>query len=188
MAASEHQAQELNELLSRCALGDQRAFAVLYRLTAPKLYGVTLRILRRSDWAEEVLQESFVNIWSHAGAYAQAKSAPMTWMTSIVRNRSLDWLRRPRREQVDDNYDALLDTLQDDKAGPMEQLLQSNDAALLARCLQRLEDPQRQSILLAYFHGLTHAELARHLKQPLGSVKTWIRRGLEKLKVCLSAT
>jgi RNA polymerase sigma-70 factor (ECF subfamily) len=84
----------VGELMARCALRDQRAFAELYRQTAAKLYGVALRILRRRDWAEEVLQESYVNIWNHVQEYAAAKSAPMTWMTAIVRNRALDMHRR----------------------------------------------------------------------------------------------
>ena len=90
----------LIDLLSRCALRDQQAFERLYRSTSAKLFGVVLRIVRRQDWAEEILQESFVNIWHHAPSYASAKAAPMTWMTHIVRNRALDWLRRPQREDA----------------------------------------------------------------------------------------
>src|SRR5436190_16145133 len=108
------QPDALGALLSRCALRDERAFADLYRYTSPKLFGVALRILRREDWAEEVLQESFVNIWNHAVAYAAAKSQPMTWMTSIVRNRSLDWLRRSRHEDTNVDYDLIVEKLRDD--------------------------------------------------------------------------
>ncbi len=175
-------------LLAQCALRDQRAFADLYRLTSPKLYGVALRILRRQDWAEEVLQECYVSIWNHAANYAVQKSAPLTWMTSIVRNRCLDWLRRPRPEATGDEYDIAVEAWQDDAPGPMEQMLASSDAAALARCLQQLESKQRQSIMLAFFNGLSHSELATHMRQPLGTVKTWVRRGLERLKGCLSGT
>lgn len=177
----------LGALLGRCALGDQRAFAELYRLTSAKLFGVALRILRREDWAEEVLQEGFMNIWDHAAEYAAAKSQPLTWMTSIVRNRSLDWLRRPHREDTSEGYDLLIENLRDDAAGPLEQLTQSAEASALARCLRELDSQQRQSIALAFQRGLSHSELAAHLKQPLGTVKTWIRRGLERLKGCLSS-
>jgi len=180
-------ALQLAELLSQCALKNQRSFNKLYELTAAKLYGVALRILRRQDWAEEVLQECYVNIWNHAGDYAQAKSAPLTWMTSIVRNRCLDWLRRPRTEVTGEEYDVAVDAWQDDAPGPMEQLAASSEAAALARCLEQLEPKQRQSIMLAFFNGLSHSELASHLKQPLGTVKTWVRRGLERLKSCLGA-
>jgi RNA polymerase sigma-70 factor (ECF subfamily) len=175
----------IGELMGRCALRDAQAFAQLYRHTAAKLYAVALRILRREDWAEEVLQESFVNIWNHVGEYSAQKSAPMTWMTAIVRNRALDWLRRPHPELGSEDYDLLVEALADDRPGP-EQALQSERAArALAECLKRLSASQRQSIALAYAHGLSHGELARHLRQPLGTVKTWIRRGLEKLKSCL---
>lgn len=176
----------LGALLGRCALHDQRAFAELYRFTSAKLFGVALRILRREDWAEEVLQESFVNIWNHAAAYAAAKSQPMTWMTSIVRNRSLDWLRRPSQEDTNVDYDLIVENLRDDAAGPLEQLTQSAEASALARCLTLLDSQQRQSIALAFQHGLSHSELAAHLRQPLGTIKTWIRRGLERLKSCLA--
>ena len=177
----------LVELLAQCALKNQRAFADLYGLTSAKLYGVALRILRRPDWAEDVLQECYVNIWNHAGNYAVQKSAPLTWMTSIVRNRCLDWLRRPQTEATGDEYEIAAETWQDDSPGPMEQLIAAGDAQALARCLQQLEGKQRQSIMLAFFHGMSHSELAGHMKQPLGTVKTWVRRGLERLKGCLSS-
>ena len=180
-------ALRLAELLGQSALKNQRAFGDLYQLTSAKLYGVALRILRRQDWAEEVLQECYVNIWNHAGDYAMAKSAPLTWMTSIVRNRCLDWLRRPQAEATGVEYDIAVEAWQDDAPGPMESLLAASEAAALARCMQQLESKQRQSIMLAFFHGLSHTELARHMQQPLGTVKTWVRRGLERLKGCLGA-
>ncbi|HKA39669.1 MAG TPA: sigma-70 family RNA polymerase sigma factor [Burkholderiales bacterium] len=180
-------ALRLAELLAQCALRNQRAFADLYGLTSAKLYGVALRILRRQDWAEDVLQECYVNIWNHAGNYALQKSAPLTWMTSIVRNRCLDWLRRPQTEATGAEYDVAVEAWQDDSPGPMEQLMAVGDAQTLARCLRELEGKQRQSIMLAFFHGMTHTELASHMKQPLGTVKTWVRRGLERLKGCLSS-
>ena len=178
-------ALQLAELLAQCALKNHNSFNKLYQLTAAKLYGVALRILRRQDWAEEVLQECYVNIWNHAGDYAMAKSAPLTWMTSIVRNRCLDWLRRPQTEATGEQYDVAVEAGPDDAPGPMEQLAASSEAAALARCMQQLDAKQRQSIMLAFFNGLSHSELAAHMKQPLGTVKTWVRRGLERLKTCL---
>lgn len=106
-------------------------------------------------------------------------------MTSIVRNRALDLLRRPNPEIAQED-ESLIEQFEDDKPGPLQQLLQSKQAGALARCLQQLEARQRQSIMLAFYHGLTHAELAQHLREPLGTVKTWIRRGLERLKGCLT--
>ena len=181
-------AERLADLLSQCALGNQRAFADLYTLTSSKLFGVALRILRRQDWAEEVLQECYVNIWNHAGEYAAARSAPFTWMTSIVRNRSLDWLRRPSSEATGEEYEIAVETWQDQAPGPMERLAAAGESAALARCLEQLDAKQRQSIVLAFFHGLSHSELSGHMKEPLGTVKTWVRRGLERLKGCLSAS
>ena len=180
-------AVRLADLLGRSALRDQRAFADLYALTSAKLFGVALRILRRQDWAEEVLQECYVNIWNHAGDYAAARSAPLTWMTSIVRNRCLDWLRRPQSEATGEEYEIAVEAWQDEGPGPLDRLLEAGESKALAHCLEQLEAKQRQSIVLAFFHGLSHSELASHMKLPLGTVKTWVRRGLEHLKGCLSS-
>lgn len=173
----------LATLLSRCALGDQQAFERLYRATSSKLFAVALRILRRQDWAEEVLQEAFVNIWNHAPDYASEKAAPLTWMTHIVRNRALDWLRRPQRE--DTVGDEVQSAWQDESASLFERLALARDAVALNGCLERLEAKQRQMIALAFWHGLAHSELAQHLQQPIGTVKTWMRRGLAMIRKCL---
>ena len=179
------QNKELADLLAACGRGDRPAFARLYEVTAPKLFGVAIRMLRREDLAEEILQECYVSIWNHARTYSTALSAPLTWMTSIVRNRSLDWLRRPQQEATGDEYEIAIDAWRDESAGPIEQLAAAGDAAALARCLEMLDGRQRQSIMLAFFHGMSHSEVANHMKEPLGTVKTWVRRGLERLKSCL---
>ena len=175
-------AQALEQLIARSALGDREAFRELYRAAAPKLFGAALRILRREDWAEEVLQECFVSLWRHAPDYNASRAAPMTWMTSIVRNRCLDWLRRPNPEPL---ADEALEALESEAAGPLALLESGRDSAALARCLRGLEPKQRQAIALAFFDGLSHGELAQHLRQPLGTVKTWVRRGLARLRSCL---
>jgi RNA polymerase sigma-70 factor (ECF subfamily) len=185
--AADALAAQLAALLGQCALGSHAAFAELYRATAPKLFGVAVRILRREDWAEDVLQECYVSVWNHAADYAAAKSAPLTWMASIVRNRCLDWLRRPHLESGGEEYSIVAESWAADAPGPMEQLLAAADAGALARCLRQLDSKQRQSIALAFFHGLSHSELATHLREPLGTVKTWVRRGLARLRDCLSA-
>jgi RNA polymerase sigma-70 factor (ECF subfamily) len=177
-------AQALEQLLGRAALGERAAFQELYRATAPKLFGVALRILRREDWAEEVLQECYVSIWTHAPDYRPGLAAPMTWMTSIVRNRCLDWLRRPRPEIADEDG-ALTEAAESDNPGPLALLERTKSAHALNRCLGELEPRQRQAIALAFYDGLSHAELASHMREPLGTVKTWVRRGLLKLKACL---
>ncbi|MBI3376226.1 MAG: sigma-70 family RNA polymerase sigma factor [Betaproteobacteria bacterium] len=177
-------AEQVSGLLAACARRDREAFTLLYQATSAKLFGVALRILRREDWAEEVLQESYVSIWNHAHDYSAGLAAPMTWMTSIVRNRCLDWLRRPSRE-VSDPEGELAAAAEAGGPGPLDALAQSIDARALADCLGRLEGKQRQAIMLAFFQGLSHSELAAHLRQPLGTVKTWVRRGLGRLKACL---
>jgi RNA polymerase sigma-70 factor, ECF subfamily len=175
----------LADLLARTALSDQQAFAELYRLTSPHLYAVALRILRVSGPAEEVLQESYVNIWHHAGSYVAARSQPLTWMTSIVRNRCLDQMRQREVDTVtiDDEEQGMM--LADDRPSPIDMLLSSADALAVKSCVERLEAGQKQAIALAFYQGLSHSELASHLRQPLGTVKSWVRRGLERLKACL---
>jgi len=181
---SADQAAPLAEWLGACSRRDRAAFERLYRATSAKLHGVALRILRREDWAEEVLQECYVSIWTHAPDYRPGLAAPMTWMTSIVRNRCLDWLRRPRLELADEDG-ALTEAAESDDPGPLAELERSNSAGSVTRCLGELDARQRQAIALAFYDGLSHAELASHLRQPLGTVKTWVRRGLLRLKSCL---
>lgn len=191
MATDPARQQERNarlmDLLARTALADQRAFAELYNLTSAHLYAVALRILRQSASAEEVLQESFVNIWHHAGSYVAAKSQPLTWLTSIVRNRCLDQLRRREVDVVtiDDEDEGM--TLRDDSPTPLEMLVSGADARAVKGCVDALEAGQKQAVALAFYRGLSHAELAAHLHEPLGTVKSWVRRGLERIKACLNA-
>ncbi len=126
-----------------------------------------------------------MNIWHHAGSYVAAKSQPLTWLTSIVRNRCLDQMRRREVDTVtiDDEEQGMM--LADDRPSPMEMLLSSADALAVRKCVEGLEAGQKQAIALAFYQGLSHSELARHLRQPLGTVKSWVRRGLERLKACL---
>ena len=177
----------LMELLARTALADQQAFAELYRLTAPHLYAVALRILREGAAAEEVLQESFVNVWHHAASYVAAKSQPLTWLTSIVRNRCLDRLRRREIDTVtmDDEGEGV--NIAAEGPAPLELLLAGADALAVRSCIEALEAGPKQAIALAFYRGLSHSELSQHLKQPLGTVKSWVRRALERLRACLDS-
>jgi RNA polymerase sigma-70 factor (ECF subfamily) len=179
----------LRALLARVALADQRAFGALYGQTSAHLYAVALRIVRDASAAEEILQEAYVSIWHHAGSYDAAKSQPVTWMTSIVRNRCLDHLRRREIDTVTltaDDDDAPAYDVADDSPSPAELLLRGADAASVRGCVETLEAGQKQAIALAFFQGLSHAELAAHLREPLGTIKSWVRRGLERLKRCLA--
>jgi len=180
---AESEQQRLAELMSRTALGDRKAFSELYVATRAKLFAVSLRIVRERALAEEALQDSFVSIWHHASDYARGRGAPTTWMAAIVRNRSLDLVRRTRESP--DVDDALAAQLVDETAAPAREAEAHADAHSLERCLKELDAEQRQSIALAFFHGLTHSELAAHMGRPLGTVKTHIRRGLLKLRECL---
>jgi len=179
-------ADPLVALLAACARRDRASFTRLYELTSAKLFGVALRIVRQEGLAEEVLQDCYIRIWNRAQDYREGVAAPMTWMSSIVRNRCLDFLRRPNPEVIDVEGD-LIDAVASDNPGPLEVLERDKDSAALARCLKELEGKQRQAILLAFYDGMSHSELARHLREPLGTVKTWVRRGLLKLRSCLDS-
>ncbi|MEO8303568.1 MAG: sigma-70 family RNA polymerase sigma factor [Betaproteobacteria bacterium] len=177
----------LAELLARTALSDQAAYAELYRLTASHLYAVALRILREPSAAEDMLQEAYVSVWHHAGSYNAAKAKPQTWLASIVRNRCLDQLRRREPDTVTMTRDEDEGEMQFEAPGPtaVDLLLAGAEANSVRTCVDGLEGGQKQAIALAFYQGLSHAELADHLRQPLGTVKSWVRRGLERLKKCL---
>lgn len=175
---------QLKHLLAQCSLGDRRAFEALYRSVSPRLHGVALRFMGRPDLAEEVLQESFVRIWNNASRYQSQLSAPMTWMINITRNQAIDQLRKRRERPLSDLDEQML---VDDSPSAHEQLNSSRETTSLNRCLDELEGMQRQSITIAYFEGLSCSELAEHLSAPLGSVKSWIRRGMERLRRCLES-
>lgn len=183
--------QELADLVARVALDDRQAFRRLYDATAPSLLGVALRLLRDRGRAEDVIQEAFVSVWHRAGGFRASASAPMTWLTAIVRNRALDTLRSDARHDADplvddeDEDEGAARELEDDRPEPLGLLTQAADALAVRACLETIDGSQRQCLALAYYHGLTHAEMAAHLGSPIGSVKMWLRRGLEKLRRCL---
>jgi RNA polymerase sigma-70 factor (ECF subfamily) len=170
--------------ISAVALGDQQAYRLLYEATSPKLFAIALRILRDESRAEDVLQDSFVNVWNGAAGYNAALSAPMTWMVTIVRNRALDYIRRTDHRTVELG-DELEAELESDQPTPADLASRGQDATAVQRCLKRLDAGPRQAIAFAYYQGLTHSELAATLRIPIGTVKTWIRRGMEKMRHCL---
>ena len=181
----------LTDLLHACAQGRQNAFQELYREVSPQLFAVLVRILKRRDLAEEALQDALLSVWRNAGSYAADKGAPMTWMVSICRYRALDMLRREKREvsleaggeDLDEDGrevsegEAVTDAISVSKA----------EERRLDECMGRLNDGQQRSIRLAYVDGCTHEEIAARTGSPVGTVKSWVRRGLESLKRCLEA-
>lgn len=181
---STHDADQLRQLLAQCSLGNRQAFETLYRSVSPRLHGIALRFMGRQDLAEEVLQESFVRIWFNASRYEAHLSAPLTWMINITRNLAIDQLRKHREQPLSDGQQ---DAMTDESPSAHELLDSERKAHALNRCLDSLEGMQRQSITVAYFQGLSCSELADHLAAPLGSVKSWIRRGMERLRRCLES-
>ena len=187
--------RELAALLARTALGDRAAFARLYERTSGHLFAVLLRVQRDRAQAEDLLQEVYVNVWRAAAGFDAARSQPLTWLTSIARNRAIDSLRRTQTQpqllsttRDDDDDDATPDAVEraaDAAPGPLELLDRACDARQLTHCIDGLSAPQRQSVALAFYDGLSHAEVAEHLRQPLGTVKSWLRRALQSLKQCL---
>jgi RNA polymerase sigma-70 factor (ECF subfamily) len=181
--------QQLRSLLAAVARKEAAAFRALYDATSPKLFGFALRILNRKELAEEVLQESFVSVWNNAGSYQAGLAAPMTWMTTIVRNRADDLLRRVEATvEIDaDTFDKnVMEALESSDPSPFDTLRMDGEAKALAQCFSRLEGLHRQAIALAFYHDLSHSEVAEQMKLPLGTVKTWVRRGLERLRTCLT--
>ena len=185
--------RELGQLLARSGLGDRAAFARLYERSSGHLLAVVLRIQRDRALAEDLLQEIYVSVWKAAASFDSARSQPLTWLTHIARNRAIDSLRRanaqPRLESTtraeDDDRPDASDALVDESPGPLALLDAAGEKRLLSACMEHLTPPQRQSVALAFFDGLSHAEVAEQLREPLGTVKSWVRRALMTLRGCL---
>ncbi|WDE01612.1 sigma-70 family RNA polymerase sigma factor [Thalassomonas actiniarum] len=180
--------QEYFSLLSATSQGDKKAFSALYQATAGKLFALCLKILGNKAAAEEALQDAFVKIWHNAGEYQAAKGAVMTWMTSIVRYRCLDMLRQKnvRKELALDEEGVSNKLGSQHGVHNFEDEFCYEENSKLADCMQALEQQQKQAIHLAYFKGLSHHEVVQYIHSPLGTVKSWIRRGLLQLQRCLS--
>ena len=151
-------------------------------------------MLRDRAWAEDVLQEVYVSIWNSAPNYSAMRALPMTWLMTIARNKAMDALRSTNSERqhivrpaISSDEDDYTPDVADERSGPLEQLVRATDATGVRKCMQGLESSQRQAISLAFYDGLTHAELAAHMQEPLGTVKAWVRRGLDRLKPALHA-
>lgn len=182
-ATTNAEREALVSLLASTAEGDQRAFAELYRLTCGKLYGVCLRMLHDRGIAEEVVQETYITIWKRADRFDASRASAITWMVTIGRNKAIDRLRK-HREQLLDDPDRLNDA-PDDQASPVDNAQTSEDYRRLEHCLEGLESRHRHVVREAFFSGATYKQLAAHCDVPLGTMKSWIRRSLIRLRTCL---
>ncbi|HEY0915570.1 MAG TPA: sigma-70 family RNA polymerase sigma factor [Solimonas sp.] len=182
-------ADNLESLLRATAGGDALAFRRLYEASSPHLFGLLMRMLQRRDWAEEALQDCYIKIWQKADTYAPEKGQPLTWLMTVARYRALDLLRVRRPEvEMPEEEDAPPMTFADGAAeDPQLRAVEREGIRRLNDCMTGLAPEQRRSVLLAYYEGYTHQELAASLKAPLGTVKSWVRRGLQRLRECLEA-
>ena len=162
---------------------DRPAFQQLYRLTSAKLFGVCLRICGDRQAAEDVLHEVYLTIWKRAGAFEPGRASPISWLATIARNRAIDWVRargvRPTRpiEEADE--------IADDTPDQLTVAQRDETSRRLHDCLDALDERQRDAIRIAFFDGMTYAELAAAKGVPLGTMKSWVRRGLQQLKGCV---
>lgn len=175
---------ELVALVERVGKGDKQAFSALYQRTSPRLYTLAISVLRNRDLAQEVLQESFINIWKSASSYHSGKGSVQVWLNVVVRNRCIDCLRQ-RVTQIDSPDFIDWNELVCHQPSPLQSLQTQHEARDLARCMEGLSGQQKQALTLAFFHGLSHSELAEKTQSPLGSIKSSIRRGLASLRRCL---
>ena len=171
------------ELLDRTAAGDRQAFKSLYLAAGPRLFAIAIRMMRSRDLAEDVLQEAFVKIWERSWQFDPAKGEALAWLATVTRHTALDRLRKQPRSVV--AFDETVVEEIDAQLGALTSSL--GEASDLRRCLSNLREDYRKAVILAYINGLTHEELAQQLGKPVGTVKSWVRRGLEQLKGCMDA-
>lgn len=175
----------LNDLLRRTGARDEKAFAALYKATSPRLFGVCVRLAGDHSEADEILQEAFVTVWQRASSFDPSLSSAFTWLVTVVRNKAIDRLRqRPRAQHA---HDIDWESIVDQAPGPATQAEAGEAYGKLRACLDELDTQQRRSIREAFFGGATYNELADRARVPLGTMKSWIRRGLLQLRACLGA-
>jgi RNA polymerase sigma-70 factor (ECF subfamily) len=174
-------ADDLATLVSRIAAGDRAAFRRVYDLYSPRLYAVAVRITRQPTLGSDAVQDAFLQLWRNAGQFDLARGNPEAWLVTLVRYRALDIARGRTREMTG----AEVPEEADPDPDPLARLASSQDSARLHACLGSLEPERRRLLSLAYMEGLSHNEAAERLKLPLGTVKSWIRRSLQALRVCL---
>ncbi len=177
---------KVESYLRGCAQGRQQDLKKLYDLTSANLFAISLRILNDRGLAEDCLQQVFIKIWNHAGSYDSSKARGRTWLNTITRNQSLDLLRRNKHRDKQDTDEAL-EHVEDQGASQEQQISHWQDSQKLHRCLKEIPEQQRLCLELAYFEGLTHQSLSERIDTSLGTVKTWIRRGLARLQTCMNS-
>lgn len=171
--------RQLAAALARCAAGDRAALRVIYDAEAARMTGIAFRILRRRDLAEEATHDAFVRIWRGARGFDASRGSARGWIFAIVRNRALSILRDEGRFDHDDVNDA------DNEIAVEPAVERLAESSALRRCLDALDARQRASVVYAYVFGLSHGELAGKLNVPLGTAKSWTRRGMLSLKECM---
>ena len=176
----------LVEALLATGQEDRAAFRTLYKLTSAKLFGVILRICNNRQAAEEVLSDVYLTIWKRAGAFEPGRASPISWLATIARNRAIDWRRATGRTLYTTLDEA--PELADDHPSAIDTMLLDEGERSLHLCVEQLDDRQRAAIRAAFFDGLTYAEIAERQAVPLGTMKSWVRRGLMRLKDCLDAS
>jgi RNA polymerase sigma-70 factor, ECF subfamily len=174
---------ELVWLLAASAKGDQAAFERLYEATRAKLYGVVLRILRRADLADEIIQEAYLKIWNSAGQFDPALASPITWMLAIARNRAIDLVRRKSEASIEEEAEAM--DVAAESPDPLAARAMSEELKRLLGCLGNLDEERRCIVLLAYYSGWSRDRLAAEFEKPVNTIKTWLRRALMDLRECL---
>jgi RNA polymerase sigma-70 factor (ECF subfamily) len=177
---------QLRAALKAVADGDRSALQIVYQCTSAKLFGICLRISGDRMEAEDALQEVYVSLWRRAGSYDPARSSPISWLATFARNRAIDRLRSSSRSRQTRDISEAADVA-DDSVGAFDQMAGDQERQRLTSCIDLLEARQRSAIRSAYFGGLTYAQLAERDGTPLGTMKSWIRRGLAQLKGCLES-
>lgn len=170
--------------IGRVATGDRTAFGNVYRMTSAKLHGIVIRILGDRAEAEDVLQDVYLTVWRRAGDYDPAIASPVTWLVAIARNRAIDRLRALRVVRTAVEIEAILD-IEDGGPSPQERVVREQERRRLDDCLDVLPEVNRLAIRAAFFGGLTYEEAAIAAGVPVGTMKSWIRRGLISLRGCL---
>lgn len=172
-------------MIARVAGADRSAFASLYQATSPKLLGIALRILNNRAWAEEVIQETYLKIWHKAGQFDASVSSPITWMVSIARNSAIDELRKhPAGRTVNSEE---LDQVTARQPTAQDQVEDQQAVKQLNQCIDQLEKERQDMVRLAYLNGWSRDDLARQFRQPVNTVKTWLRRALQDIRGCLES-
>lgn len=174
---------ELVWLLAAVAKGDEAAFARLYAATRAKLYGVVVRILRRKDLADEVMQETYLKIWHSAGQFDPLRASPITWLVAIARNRAIDLLRRRTEASIEEEPEAM--EVATDSPDPLARRELNEEIQRLLACIGRLPPERQRLVLLAYYNGWSREQLAAELETPVNTIKTWLRRSLLEIRECL---